>query len=126
MTPREVMDAIVNDVIKSGIADDETVYVSEDGRKAVIDIADEWLPGYVRYMTVHVEAYECVRGDEQGVTVYARANWMPNFSDTPVHAYYDFYFYDNLEDVVDVINSILYDVNRRAQSCIFDRPFHVR
>lgn len=126
MTSREVMDAIVNDVIKSGIADDETVYVSEDGRKAVIDIADEWLPGYVRYMTVHIEAYECVRGDEHGVAVHARATWTPNFSDTSVHARYDFCFYDDLEDVVDVINSILYDVSRRAQSCIFDRPTHVR
>lgn len=120
------MDAIVNDVIESGISEADSVYVSEDGRKAVIDIAYEWLPGYVRYMTVHVEAYECVRGDEQGVTVYARATWMPNFSDTSVHTRYDFYFYDDLEDVVDVINSILYDVSRRAQSCIFDRTTHVR
>lgn len=126
MTSREVMDAIVNDVIKSGIADDETVYVSEDDRKAVIDIADEWLPGYVRYMTVHVEAYEYVNGDEQGVTVYARATWTPNFSDTSVHASYNFYFCDDLEDVVDVINSILYDVSKRAMSYIFDRPTHVR
>ena len=126
MAPREVIDAIVNDVIESGIADDETVYVSEDGRKAVIDIADERLPGYVRCMTVRVEADECVRGDEQGVTVYARATWMPNFSDTPVHTRYDFYFYDELEDVADVINSILYDVSKRAMSYIFDRPTHVR
>lgn len=126
MTSREVMDAIVNDIIESGIADDETVYVSEDGRKAVIDIADEWLPGYVRYMTVHVEAYEYIKGDEQGVTVYARATWMPSFSDTSVNARYDFYFYDDLEDVADVINSILYDVSRRAQSCIFDRTTHLR
>ena len=126
MTSRQVMDAIVNDVIKSGIADDETVYVSEDGRKAVIDIADEWLPGYVRYMTVHVEAYEYVNGDEQGVTVYARATWMPNFSDTSVHARCNCYFYDDLEDVADVINNILYDVSKRALSYIFDRPTHVR
>lgn len=126
MTPRETMDAIVKDVIESGIADDETVYVSEDGRKAVLDIADEWLPGYVRYMTVRVEAYECVRGDEQGVTVYARVTWTPSFSDDPVHACYDFYFYDDLEKVADVINSILYDVSRRAMSCIFDRTTHLR
>lgn len=120
------MDAIVNDVIESGIAEVETVYVSEDGCKAVFDITDEWLPGYVRYMTVHVEAYECVRGDEQGVTVYARVTWTPSFSDTPIHACYDFYFYDDLEKVADVINSILFDVNRRAQSCIFDRTTHLR
>lgn len=126
MTSREVMDAIVNDIIESGIADDETVYVSEDGRKAVIDIADEWLPGYVRYMTVHVEAYEYIKGDEQGVTVYARATWTSSFSDTSVHASYNFYFYDDLEDVADVITSILYDVSRRAQSCIFDRTTHLR
>lgn len=126
MASREVMDAIVNDVIESGIADDETVYVSEDGRKAVIDIADEWLPGYVRYMTVHVEAYEYIKGDEQGVAVDARATWMPSFSDTSVHASYNFYFYDDLEDVADAINSILYDVSRRAQSCIFDRTTHLR
>ena len=126
MTPRETMDAIVNDVIYSGIADAETVYVSEDGCKAVIDIADEWLPGYVRFMTVRVEAYEYVVGDEQGVTVHARVTWMPNFSDTPVHARYDFNCYDDLEKVADVINSILYDVSRRAQSCIFDRTTHLR
>lgn len=126
MTPREVMDAIVNDVIESGIADDETVYVSEDGRKAVFDIAHEWLLGYVRCMIVRVEAYECVRGDEQGVTVYARATWTSNFRDAPVHTRYDFYFYDDLEDVADVINSILYDVSKRALSYIFDRTPHVR
>lgn len=126
MTPREAMDAIVNDVIESGIADDETVYVSEDGRKAVIDIADEWLPGCVRCMTVRVEAYEYVEGDKQGVTVYARGTWTSSFNDTPVHACYDFYFYDDLEDVADVINSILYDVSRRAQCCIFDRTTHLR
>lgn len=120
------MDAIVNDVIESGIADDETVYVSEDGCKAVIDIADGWLPGRVRYMTVHVEAYEYVMGDEQGVTVYARATWMPSFSDTSVHASYDFYFYDDLEDVADVITSILYDMSRRALHYISDRPTHLR
>ena len=126
MTPRETMDAIVNDVIESGIADDETVYVSEDGCKAVIDIANEWLPGCVRCVTVKVEAYEYVEGGEQGVTVYARATWTSSFNDTPVHACYDFYFYDDLEEVADVINSILYDVSRRAQSCIFDRTPHVR
>lgn len=126
MTPREVMDAIVNDVIESGIADDETVYVSEDGRKAVIDIADGWLTWRIRYMTVHVEAYEYIKGDEQGVVVYARATWMPNFSDTSVHASYNFYFYDNLEDVADVITSILYDVSRRSLHYISDRPTHVR
>lgn len=120
------MDAIVNDVIESGIADDETVYVSEDGRKAVIDIADEWLPMRVRYMTVHVEADEYVNGDEQGVTVDARATWMPSFSDTSVHASYNFYFCDDLEDVADVINSILYDVSKRALSYIFDRTTHLR
>ena len=120
------MDAIVNDVIESGIADDETVYVSEDGRKAVIDIADEWLPGCVRCMIVRVEAYEYVNGDEQGVTVDARATWMPIFSETSVHASYNFYFCDDLEDVVDVINSILYDVSRRALSYIFDRTTHLR
>ena len=126
MTPREAMDAIVNDVIESGIAEAETVYVSEDGCKAVLDIADEWLPGRVRCMTVHVEAYEYVRGDEQGVTVYARVTWVPSFSDTPIHACYDFYFYDDLEKVTDVINSILYDVSRRALSYIFDRTTHLR
>lgn len=126
MTPREVMDAIVNDVIKSGIADDETVYVSEDSRKAVIDIADEWLPGRVRCMTVHVEAYEYIKGDEQGVAVDARATWMPSFSETSVHASYNFYFCDDLEDVADVITSILYDVSRRALSYIFDRTTHLQ
>lgn len=126
MTPRETMDAIVNDVIYSGIADDKTVYVSENGCKAVIDIANEWLPGCVRYMNVNVEAYEYVSGDKQGVTVYARATWTSSFNDTPVHACYDFYFYDDLEEVADVINSILYDVSRRAQSCIFDRTTHLR
>lgn len=126
MTPRETMDAIVNDVIESGIADAETVYVSEDGCKAVFDITDEWLPGCVRRMTVKVEAYEYVMGDEQGVTVYARDTWTSSFNDTPVHACYDFYFYDDLEEVADVINSILYDVSRRAQCCIFDRTTHLR
>ena len=126
MTPRETMDAIIKDVIESGIAEAETVYVSEDGCKAVLDIANEWLPGCVRYMTVHVEAYEYVRDDEQGVTVYARATWTSSFNDAPVHACYDFYFYDDLENVADVINSILYDVSRRAQSCIFDRTTHLR
>lgn len=126
MTSREVMDAIVNDVIKSGIADDETVYVSEDGRKAVIDIADEWLPMRVRYMTVHVESYEYIKGDEQGVAVDARVTWTPSFSDTPVHASYNFYLYDGLEDVADVITSILYDVSRRALHYISDRPTHLR
>lgn len=126
MTSREVMDAIVNDVIESGIADAETVYVSEDGRKAVIDIADEWLPMRVRYMTVHVEAYEYIKGDEQGVAVYARATWTPSSSDTSVHASYNFYFYDDLEDVADAINGILYDAGRRALSYIFDRTTHLR
>lgn len=117
------MDAIVNDVIESGIAEVETVYVSEDGCKAVFDITDEWLPGYVRYMTVHVEAYEC---GEQGVKVDASATWMPSFSNIPVHARYDFYFYDDLEKVIDVINGVLYDVSRRALSYIFDRTTHLR
>ena len=126
MTPRETMDAIVNDVIYSGIADAETVYVSEDGCKAVLDIANEWLPGCVRCVTVKVEAYEYVSGDEQGVTVYARVTWTSSFNDAPVHACYDFYFYDDLEEVADVINSILYDVSRRAQCCIFDRTTHLR
>lgn len=126
MTPRETMDAIVNDVIESGIADYETVYVSEDGCKAVFDITDEWLPGCVRCMTVHVEAYEYVEDDKQGVTVYARGTWTSSFNDTPVHACYDFYFYDDIEEVADVINCILYDVSRRAQSCIFDRTPHLR
>lgn len=126
MTPREALDAIVNDVIESGIADAETVYVSEDGCKAVLDIADEWLPGYVRCMTVHVEAYECVKGDEQGVAVDARATWMPSFSNKLVHARYDFCFHDDLEKVADVINSILYDVNRRATSYIFDHIAHLQ
>lgn len=120
------MDAIVNDVIESGIADDETVYVSEDGRKAVIDIVDEWLPCRVRCMTVHVEAYEHIKGDEQGVAVDARATWMPSFSDTFVHASYNFYFYDDLKDVADVITSILYDVSRRALHYISDRTTHLR
>lgn len=120
------MDAIVKDVIESGMAEAETVYVLEDGCKAVFDITDEWLPGYVRCMTVHVEAYECVKGDEQGVTVDARATWLPSFSEAYVHTRYDFYFHDDLEKVTDVINSILYDVNRRATSYIFDHLTHLQ
>ena len=59
-------------------------------------------------------------------TVDARATWMPSFSGTSVHASYNFYFCDDLEDVADVITSILYDVSRRALSYISGRPTHLR
>ena len=64
--------------------------------------------------------------DEQGVAVDARAAWLPSFSNKLVHARYDFCFHDDLEKVADVINSILYDVNRRATSYIFDHLVHLR
>lgn len=120
------MDAIVKDAIESGIAETETLYVSKDGCNADLDITDEWLPGYVRCMTIHVEACEHAEGDEQGVAVDAYATWTTRFSDTPAHACYRFCVYDDLEDAVDVINNTLCSVGTRSQNYIFERTSHLR
>lgn len=120
------MDAIVKDAIKSGIAETETLYVSKDGRSACLDITNEWRPGYVRYMTIYVEACKHAEGDEQGVAVNVYATWTTRFSDTPAHACYYFCVYDDLEDAVDVINSTLCSVGTRSQTYIFERTPHLR
>ena len=120
------MDAIVKDAIVSGIAETEALYVSKDGCDADLDITNEWLPGYVRYMTIYVEACKHAEGDEQGVAVNAYATWMTRFSDTPAHACYYFYVYDYLEDAANVINSTLYGVGCRTLSDVYDRTTHLR